>query len=70
MLCVKLVHDDEERGEEERVGMFMRLASLHSIVTNNRRVIYRWSVYIYHMTTTPDNSIPVENVHCLIHFLL
>ena len=26
--------------------------------------------YHYHMPTVLDNSIPIENVHCLIHFLL
>ena len=27
-------------------------------------------ISFYHMPNTLNNSIPIENVHCLIHFLL
>ena len=36
---------------------------LYILHRNNSKVIN-------YMTTTRDNSIPIENVHCLIHFLL
>ena len=46
----------ESEGEARGLGLFTS-------------IIYYDNLF-YHMPNTLDNFIPIENVHCLIHFLL